>query len=558
MPAHDFWLPLFVIVSLALYVVMAMASRATSPLGFYAAGHEIGAGSTGAGVAAAAVAAGGYFALAGAFAELGPGAQPYLWGFVGGLAFLFVTGPAARGSGALTLAEHIGAASGSGLARALAAVSALAVAMALLVAQIGAAATTFARFFDAPMVVGASVAAFVAAAPAVRGGMRGVSATQIAQYWILAFAFIAPAVFVSLIVTGAPAPWLPSATGAEGGGLAARLDQTLAELGFAGGAVEARPPLDAILIGVTLAAGLAGAPHLAGRFVASRSVAGARVAAIWALALGALVCAAAPGAGVLARHVFADAVDGVVYDPHDASVEDRVAPDWLAPWRERGLIAWTDHNGDGRVDYVGPANARGQSGAATPAEVAIAPDVMVIASGPATGLPDWATALAVVGALAAALSTAAGAVIVVAGAVARDIAAAGLPGAFDDARGIVLARIAAVGAVVVAAAAAARAPVDPAQALGMAAVMSAATLFPAVVLSAVWRGVTPLGAVLGLIAGAAAALGWLALVGGPIEGLAPAAQAWWRLSPVGAGAAGLVAHFAVATGVSFAAYAARR
>ncbi|MEQ8494770.1 MAG: VC_2705 family sodium/solute symporter, partial [Gammaproteobacteria bacterium] len=397
---------------------------------------------------------------------------------------------------------------------------------------------------------------------AVLGGMKGITYTQVAQYCVLIFAYLVPAVFISLLVTGHAVPQLGlGASVTDGSGLAVleKLDRTLVDLGFAPYTSGTRASVDVFAITMALMLGTAGLPHVIVRFFTVPKVSDARRSAGWALLFIALLYTTAPAVGAFARLNFID----TVHDKPYAGVAD-----WFRTWENVGLVGWRDKNGDGRIQYAPGApfagkpefagDARGVDGQRMllnrssdgANEVYLDRDIMVLANPEIARLPPWVIALVAAGSLAAALSTAAGLLLVISASVSHDLLKKTFARGLSDRQELLAARIAAASAIAVAGYLGVNPPGFVAEVVAFAFGLAAASLFPAILLGIFSLRMNREGAVTGMITGLAFTFGYIAWfkfyaphLNGP--------EAWWfGISPEGIGALGALLNLTVALTVS--------
>jgi cation/acetate symporter len=535
------WTWAFVAATLALYLSVTAWARARSTADFYVARRSIPPALNGMATGADWVSAASFVSMAGVIAFTGRDGGVYLVGWTGGYVLLAVLlAPHLRRYGRYTVPQLVGERYGSGAARLVAVVCAVAISFTYLVGQLRGVGVVVSRALGVTAEAGAWAGAAVVLVATVLGGMRGVTYTQVAHYVVVVTAYLVPAILVSILLTGQAVPALGlggrlSADGArllgadEGRALLAALDDATAELGFGRYTAGARPALDLVLVATALMAGTAALPSAVVRFFTVPRIRDARATAAWSLAFIAVLYLTVPAVAAFSRATLIASLSG------RAGAD---APAWFATWERAGLAGWTDRNGDGRMQWSGdPARN----------EVRVDPDAVVLAAPEVAGLPAWVPALAVAGALAAALSTSAGLLLVIAAAVAHDVVKAAVAPRLSRRRELWWARGAAAAGAVAAAATSALAPAPAVHTVALAFGLAAASLFPALALGVFWRRATREGAIAGMVAGAALAggyAGWCALHGG-----APAAAG---VSAQGIGAVGMLLNFAVAIAVSLA------
>ncbi|MCA9737674.1 MAG: VC_2705 family sodium/solute symporter, partial [Gemmatimonadetes bacterium] len=359
---------------------------------------------------------------------------------------------------------------------------------------------------------------------------------QVAQYCVLIFAYLVPAIFISMLVAGTAIPQLGFGAREVGGSafLLDRLDGLHAELGFAPYTSGAKSTLDVFAITAALMVGTAGLPHVIIRFFTVPRVRDARISAGWALVFIAILYTTAPAVAVFARLNLLDTVAGQPYAE---------MPGWFSTWEDTGLIAFDDANGDGLIQYVGPR-------ADVPNELTIDRDIMVLANPEIAGLPAWVVGLVAAGGLAAALSTAAGLLLVISSAVSHDLLKRGFAAQITERLELIAARVAAAVAVLVAAWLGINPPGFVAEVVAFAFGLAASSFFPALVLGIFWRRMNREGAITGMIVGicfTAAYIVWFKFV----DPASNTAEHWWfGISPEGIGTVGMVLNFVVAVSVA--------
>jgi cation/acetate symporter len=571
------WTFLIVGLTFSLYIYIAIRSRASSTGEFYVAGKGVPPLANGMATAADWMSAASFLGMAGLISFLGYDGSVYLMGWTGGYVLLAVLlAPYLRKFGKFTVPDFIGDRYESGVARKVAVFAAIFVSFTYVAGQMRGVGVVFSRFLEVSVEKGVVIGMAIVFTYAVLGGMKGITWTQVAQYAILIVAFLAPAVFISQMLTGNPIPQLGFGGRLEGplgqevatGGawLLETLDRLHAELGFAPYTDGSKPVVDVFCITLALMVGTAGLPHVIVRFYTVPSVRAARTSAFWALLFIAILYTAAPAVAAFARTNLIHAVDGARYAASKA--EEKALPEWFRTWEDTGLIAWVDKNGDGRVQYRKGAafgaldgnpkpifaeerGAQGERTVLNPAsegenELYVDRDIMVLANPEIAGLPAWVIGLVAAGALAAALSTAAGLLLVVSTAVSHDLLKRGFAPNISERGELIAARCAAAVAVVVAGVLGIYPPGFVAQVVAFAFGLAASSFFPAIVLGIFSKRMNKAGAVTGMVAGllfTATYIIWFKFVdSGP-----DAKERWlWGISPEGIGAVGMALNFVVA------------
>ena len=532
------WTYLLVGATFALYIGIAVASRAGSTRDFYVAGGGVGPLANGMATAADWMSAASFISMAGLISFMGYDGAVFLMGWTGGYVLLaLLLAPYLRKFGKFTVPDFIGDRYYSDVARTVAVVCALLVSFTYVAGQMRGVGVVFSRFLEVDVTWGVVIGMAIVFFYAVLGGMKGITYTQVAQYCVLIFAFMVPAIFISLQLTG---EWLPQlglvGEVAGGTGLLERLDGLHAELGFAAYTAGAKTTLDVACITLALMVGTAGLPHVIVRFFTVRRVRDARLSAGYALLLIAILYTTAPAIAAFARTNLIDTVAGAPY----AEV-----PAWFTKWEATGLLAFDDKNADGRIQYLADAAAN---------ELTVDRDIMVLANPEIAALPNWVVALVSAGGLAAALSTAAGLLLVISTSVSHDLIKKQLRPSISERGELIAARIAAAAAVCVAGYFGVNPPGFVAAVVALAFGLAAASFFPAIVLGIFDLRMNREGALAGMITGTSLMLfymvryklGWL---DAPFGKTTPA-DWWWGISPEGFGAVAMAVNFGVSVLVS--------
>ena len=547
--------------SFALYIGIAIASRASSTGEFYVAGGGVHPVANGLATAADWMSAASFISMAGLIAFLGYDGSVYLMGWTGGYVLLaLLLAPYLRKFGKFTVPEFIGDRYESQTARVVAVVCLILISFTYVAGQMRGVGIVFSRFLEVPIGVGLLIGMAIVFVYAVLGGMKGITYTQVAQYCVLIFAYTVPAVFISLQVTGQPLPQVAMAStveGTDGVPLLVRLDQVVTDLGFAAYTVGSKSRTDVFFITLALMIGTAGLPHVIVRFFTVPRVRDARMSAGWALLFIALLYTTAPAVGALARLNLTRTIQtGPVFEATaNLRYEDR--PTWFRTGEDTGLLEFTDRNGDGRIQYYDDTNADFAAVAAGHGwagnELRVDRDIIVLANPEIAGLPDWVIALVAAGGIAAALSTAAGLLLVISAAVSHDL----LKGVFrpdiSESGELRAGRTATAVAILFAGYLGYNPPGFVAQVVALAFGLAAASLFPAILLGIFSFRVNKQGAIAGMLSGLFFTLGYIVWFKGiVIEPMAAdVAENWlFGISPEGIGAVGAGLNFAVALAVS--------
>ena len=532
------WTFIMVGLSFALYIGVAIRSRASSTGEFYVAGGKVPPVVNGMATAADWMSAASFISMAGMISFMGRDGSVYLMGWTGGYVLLaLLLAPYLRKSGKYTVPDFIGDRYYSQTARFVAVLCAIFVSFTYIAGQMRGVGIVFSRFLDVSITNGVLFGMGIVFFYAVLGGMKGITYTQVAQYCVLIFAYMVPAIFISLLLTDNVLPQLGFGSRlADGSGmyLLDRLDGLSEELGFAAYTAGQKQTVDVFFITLALMAGTAGLPHVIVRFYTVPKVAAARSSAGWALVFIALLYTTAPAVGAFARTNFITTISEAKYDE---------IPGWFHNWETTGLISYEDHNGDGRVQYTGPESS-------TTNEVIVDRDIMVLANPEIARLPAWVVGLVAAGGLAAALSTAAGLLLVISTSVAHDLFKKNLKPDITERQELIIARVAAGMAVGVAAYFGINPVGFVAQVVAFAFGLAAASFFPAILMGIFSRRMNKEGAIAGMVAGivfTAVYITWFKLVHPELN----SAENWLLgISPEGIGAVGMLINFAIALIVS--------
>ncbi len=515
----DFWTLFFVIGTFGLYIAIAIWARAGSTDDFYVAGHDVHPTVNGMATAADWMSAASFLSMAGLIAFLGYGGSVYLMGWTGGYVLLaLLLAPFLREFGKFTVPDFVGDRYYSVAARLIAVVCALFVSFTYIAGQMKGVGVAFSNFLGLPFEWGIIIGMIIVFFYAVLGGMKGVTYTQVAQYCVLIFAYTVPAIFMSMIITGNPVPQLGFIGEAKGSGVSMleSLNRTVTDLGFTEYTQTNKSMLDVFAITGALMFGTAGLPHVIIRFFTVSSAKNARLSAGWALVFIAALYTTAPAVGAFARINFIDTVNEATYIGDDEDYEARAAeitadggkpvPEWYKTWEVTGLLGFDDKNGDKLMQYRGPNAPDGLANEVTPSA-----DIFVLANPQIAQLPAWVIGLVVAGGLAAALSTAAGLLMVISSAVSHDLCRRTFFPEMNDKTELIVARFAAAGAV----AAAGTLGIFAgqlgfvAQVVAFAFGLAAASLFPIIFLGIFWKRMNREGAIASMVFGLASTFGYI-------------------------------------------------
>jgi cation/acetate symporter len=537
------WTFVLVALSFALYIGVAIVSRAGSTRDFYVAGGGVSPLANGMATAADWMSAASFISMAGLIAFRGYDGSVYLMGWTGGYVLLaLLLAPYLRKFGAYTVPDFVGDRYYSQVARIVAVVCAVFISFTYVAGQMRGVGIVFSRFLEVPIHVGVLIGMGIVFFYAVLGGMKGITYTQVAQYCVLIFAYLVPAIFLSMLIAGNPIPQLGFGGIEQGSGtyLLDRLNGLHQELGFAAYTSGAKSTVDVFFITAALMVGTAGLPHVIIRFYTVPRVRDARASVGWALLFIALLYTTAPAVAAFAR----TNLIGTVADRPYAEV-----PAWFTTWEGTGLIAFDDHNGDGTIQFVGPS-ATDEAGAPIVNELTIDPDIMVLANPEIARLPAWVIGLVAAGGLAAALSTAAGLLLVVSSAVSHDLLKRALRPDISERGELIAARVSAGAAVILAGYLGIDPPGFVAEVVAFAFGLAASSFFPALLFGIFSRRMNREGAVSGMIAGITFTAAYIVYFKF-VNPAANTADHWWfGISPEGIGALGMLVNFAVAVTVA--------
>ena len=494
------WTFILVGVTFAIYIAVAIWSRAKSTGEFYVAGKHVSPFANGMATAADWMSAASFISMAGIIAFKGMDGSVYLMGWTGGYVLLaLLIAPYLRKFGKFTVPDFIGDRYGSQTARIVAVVCAIFISFTYIAGQMRGVGVVFSRFLEVDITLGVIIGMGLVFFYAVLGGMKGITYTQVVQYCVLIIAYTIPAFFLAFMVTGNPIPQIALGSTDESGiGLIAKLDGMLTDLGFDRYTGYNQSMLNVVCITGALMLGTAGLPHVIIRFFTVKRVKDARTSAGWAILFIAILYTTAPAIAIFARTNMLSTVPGVAYDK---------APSWVHSWEDSGLITWDDKNSDGIIDYT-PIETN---------ELVIDRDIMVLANPEIAGLPDWV-------------------------AVSHDLVKRVMLPDISEKRELALARIAAAVAVVFAGLLGIWPPDYVAAVVAFAFGLAAASFFPAILMGIFWKRFNAQGAICGMLVGILSTSGYIVyfkFMGGDKES--------WLLgiSPEGIGVVGMMLNFVV-------------
>ena len=528
------WTWVLVGITFALYIGIAILSRAGSTKEFYVAGGGVSSLANGLATAADWMSAASFISMSGLISFNGYDGSVYLMGWTGGYVLLaLLLAPYLRKFGKFTVPDFIGDRYYSNVARSVAVFCALLVSFTYVAGQMRGVGLVFSRFLEVDIDTGVVIGMIIVLFYAVLGGMKGITYTQVAQYCVLIFAFMVPAIFISIQMAGHPIPQLGFGGVDENGiYLLDKLDGLHKELGFAEYTSGSKSTLDVFLITAALMIGTAGLPHVIVRFFTVKKVSDARKSAGWALLFIAILYTTAPAIAVFSRTNLIETVSNKEYDK---------LPEWFSNWEKTALIKFTDKNKDGRVQYVADASEN---------ELIVDKDIMVLANPEIAQLPNWVIALVAAGGLAAALSTAAGLLLVISSSVSHDLSKKRVNPNISEKGELIAARLSAIVAVCVAGYFGINPPDFVAATVALAFGLAAASFFPAIVLGIFYKRMNKEGAVAGMAVGILAMLFYMLKFKFDWFGGGTKDDWWFGISPEGFGTVAMLLNFVVSLIIS--------
>ncbi|AQS38563.1 putative sodium:solute symporter [Shewanella psychrophila] len=535
---------LIVGVTFALYIGIAIWARAGSTKEFYVAGGGVHPVMNGMATAADWMSAASFISLAGIVSFTGYDGSVYLMGWTGGYVLLALCmAPYLRKFGKFTVPDFIGDRYYSQAARTVAVVCAIFICFTYIAGQMRGVGVVFSRFLEVEVETGVYIGMAVVFFYAVLGGMKGITYTQVAQYCVLIFAFMVPAIFISVMMTGHIIPQIgfgaeliDAAGNGTGVYLLDKLDGLSTELGFGQYTEGSKSMIDVFFITGALMFGTAGLPHVIVRFFTVPRVKDARVSAGWALVFIAIMYTTIPALAAFSRVNMIETING----PESTGVAYETAPEWIKNWEKTGLIEWDDKNQDGKIYYAkGPES-----------EMKIDRDIMVLATPEIANLPAWVIALVAAGGLAAALSTSAGLLLVISTSVSHDLLKKNLMPDISDKKELMFARIAAALGIVMAGYFGINPPGFVAAVVAIAFGLAASSLFPAIIMGIFSKTMNKEGAITGMVVGLLFTAGYIAFFKFVNPEINNADHWFLGISPEGIGMLGMMINFAVAFAVS--------
>ena len=528
------WIWIIVGLTFAIYIGIAIWSKAGSTNEFYIAGKGVNPIANGMATAADWMSAASFISMAGIISFIGYDGSVYLMGWTGGYVLLaLLLAPYLRKFGKFTVPDFIGDRYYSNLARTVAVFCALIVSFTYIAGQMRGVGIVFSRYLEVDINSGVFIGMGIVLFYAILGGMKGITYTQVAQYCVLIFAFMVPAIFISIQMTGNPIPQIGfGSESAEGFYLLDKLNGLHQELGFSEYTSGSKSKLDVFLITAALMIGTAGLPHVIVRFFTVKKVSDARKSAGWALLFIAILYTTAPAIAVFARTNLIETVSEKDYSS---------MPYWFKKWEDTGLLKFDDKNNDNIIQYLGDEELN---------ELTIDKDIMVLANPEIAGLPNWVIALLAAGAIAAALSTAAGLLLVISSSISHDLIKRIINPNITDKGELVAARISAFFAVMLAGYFGINPPDFVAATVALAFGLAAASFFPAIVLGIFYKKMNKEGAISGMVIGILSMLfymtkfkfGWFG--GGSSE------EWWFGVSPEGFGTIAMLINLIVSLTVA--------
>ena len=530
----QYWIWIAVGLSFSLYIGIAIWSRAASTKEFYVAGGGVHPITNGMATAADWMSAASFISMAGIISFGGYDGSVYLMGWTGGYVLLaLLLAPYLRKFGKFTVPDFIGDRYYSNTARSVAVFCTLIISFTYIAGQMRGVGVVFSRYLEVDIVTGVLIGMGIVLFYAVLGGMKGITYTQVAQYCVLIFAFMVPAIYISFLVTGNVVPQLGfGSSGADGVYLLDKLDGLHKELGFHEYTSGSKSLFDVFCITMALMVGTAGLPHVIVRFFTVKKVSDARKSAGWALLFIAILYTTAPAIAVFSRTNLIETVSNQPYDE---------MPEWFSKWETTGLLGFTDKNEDGLIQYNADTTVN---------ELTVDADIMVLANPEIAQLPNWVIALLAAGALAAALSTAAGLLLVISSAVSHDLLKKMVMPEISERGELIAARVAATGAVCLAGWFGINPPGFVAATVALAFGLAASSFFPAIVLGIFSKRINKEGAISGMLVGISLMLFYMLKFKFGWFGGGTKADWWFGISPEGFGTVAMIANFLVTLVVS--------
>ena len=530
----QFWIWTAVGISFSIYIGIAIWSRASSTSEFYVAGTGVSPIANGMATAADWMSAASFISMAGLISFMGYDGSVYLMGWTGGYVLLaLLLAPYLRKFGKFTVPDFIGDRYYSNLARAVAVFCALIVSFTYIAGQMRGVGVVFSRYLEVDINTGVYIGMAIVLFYAVLGGMKGITYTQVAQYCVLIFAYMLPAIFISFMMTGNIIPQIGfGSEGQDGVYLLDKLDGLHRELGFTEYTSGDKSTLDLLFMMSALMVGTAGLPHVIVRFFTVKKVSDARKSAGWALLFIAVLYTTAPAVAVFSRTNFIQTVNNQIYSN---------LPEWFDKWESTGLIKFDDKNQDGIIKYVSDSSLN---------ELTVDADIMTLANPEIAQLPNWVIGIMAAGALAAALSTAAGLLLVISSSVSHDLIKRIINPSVSEKNELIAARISAFGAVIMAGYFGINPPGFVAATVALAFGLAAASFFPAIVLGIFYKRMNKEGVISGMIVGILLMLFYMTKFKFGWFGGGTQSDWWFGISPEGFGTVAMLTNFLISFIVS--------
>jgi cation/acetate symporter len=527
------WTFIIVGITFALYIGIAIWARASSTKDFYVAGGDVSPLANGMATAADWMSAASFISMAGIISFMGYDGAVYLMGWTGGYVLLaLLLAPYLRKFGKFTVPDFIGDRYYSNVARTVAVICAILISFTYVAGQMRGVGVVFSRFLEVPIDYGVYIGMAMVFFYAVLGGMKGITYTQVAQYCVLIFAFMVPAFFISLQLTDNIIPQIGfGGQLSDGTYLLDKLDGLHKELGFAEYTTGSKSMVDMFAITLALMVGTAGLPHVIVRFFTVPKVKDARISAGWALILIAVLFTTAPAIAAFARTNLIQTVSNAEYSS---------MPEWFTNWESTGLLQFEDKNGDGRIQYLAGENN----------ELIIDRDIIVLANPEIANLPNWVVGLVAAGGLAAALSTAAGLLLVISASISHDLIKKQFKPNISDKEELIWARVGALFAVVIAGYFGINPPGFVAAVVALAFGLAAASFFPAIILGIFDKRMNKEGAIAGMVVGILLMLFYMAKFKFDAFGGGDQSDWWFGISPEGFGSIAMLVNFFISIGIS--------
>lgn len=527
------WTYLLVGISFALYIGIALYTRAGSTAEFYIAGGGVSPLANGMATAADWMSAASFISMAGIISFSGYDGSVYLMGWTGGYVLLaLLLAPYLRKFGKFTVPDFVGDRYYSNTARVIAVICALFISFTYVAGQMRGVGIVFSRYLEVPIEWGVVIGMCIVFFYAVLGGMKGITYTQVAQYCVLIFAYMVPAIYISMQLTGNPIPQLGlGGELADGTALLDKLDGVLTDLGFVAYTSGRKGMIDMMMITLALMVGTAGLPHVIVRFFTVPRVKDARLSAGYALVFIAILYTTAPAVAAFG-----------IYNAINSTSEKNISklPPWINTWQKTNLIKIDDKNGDGKVQYLANPETN---------ELTIDKDIMVLASSEIAQLPNWVVGLVAAGAMAAALSTAAGLLLVISTSVSRDLFKTFNP-TISEKKELRIAKIAAAGAVILAGYFGIHPFGFVAEVVAFAFGLAAASFFPVIIMGIFSTRINKEGAIAGMISGLTFTMAYIIYFKLLHPELNLDTHWWFGISPEGIGSLGMLLNFLICSAVA--------